>query len=204
MRTEFLRFVEALEGACKAAGIPSVPITHVQEEFGQLNVVEEGGTFDYPHVIHFNAEAWSTFKYSLRLVDGRFIREGTSLSGEGITQAELIQRIVESKQAHVEFCRAHEAAHKQAAERGMHALRVGGNEYVLIDEATHKALGPKDGVLFKVIREDGSGSSAWIVWDAAEAITQELTYYRRNPSPITGVIAVPDVDDCWGLKRGTK
>lgn len=77
--------------------------------------VEDGKTYNYPEMIDFNIENWSTFKGTFRLSDGRVIREGVDLNSVGMSIGQLYKRMLIQLKAHAETIALHNKATKENA-----------------------------------------------------------------------------------------
>lgn len=60
MRTELVNFVDQLNAATDAVGLPRIPVTRVTESFGMIQV-ENGVEYSYPHTLEFNIESRSGY-----------------------------------------------------------------------------------------------------------------------------------------------
>lgn len=72
--------------------------------------MEDGTKYSYPETFHVNIEAWSTFKYSFRVSDGKWIREGVDLNSSGLSTAQVYKRVLENIKAHAKIIALHNEA----------------------------------------------------------------------------------------------
>lgn len=94
---------QSLKLAAQEADVSVPPITHIQEDAAFSQIEADGKTYHYPHLVHFNIECWNTFKFSLRVKDGKFIPEGTNLDGKGYTEKLLVKMSIDDKVAQKKF-----------------------------------------------------------------------------------------------------
>ncbi len=62
--------------------------------------IEDGTEYSYPATFDVIIESWDTFKLSFRPEDGRWIREGASLGGAGLSTAQMYRRVRNNLRAH--------------------------------------------------------------------------------------------------------
>lgn len=191
-----MKFQLALIQACNEADLVGdlvPPVKHLEDE----------GKY-----IHFVVEAWSTWKYSFRKSDGRYIRESTALNGVGIDEETLVSRIVEQQKSFKTFL---DARNKAIQEAGGNVRRV-----VVLDREEGKMLVVPQRVVdawggrnhfFQVWVGNGTRPMTWEAFDASEAVGFTRTYH--NAQNITKVDVILKSD--WELqyqqeqkKRGAK
>jgi len=72
--------------------------------------IEDGEEYLYPSTFEIKIESRSNHFYSLRVVDGAWIREGRNLSGPGRTAAQVYRMIVRELKAHAKENQSRKAA----------------------------------------------------------------------------------------------
>jgi hypothetical protein len=161
--------IKALEAGLKIAceGLTVPPITHVADD--------DDGEF-----IHFNVEAWSTWKYSLRKSDGMFIREGTALDGKGISETLLVSRIVDEQARHHAFVTAYEAAVIEAKGNSRRVVILNRDEakMLVVDETVAHA-NPNE-VYFQVWVKDKPTPCTWMAFSAQDAANTTAHWYDKT------------------------
>lgn len=161
-----MRLQIALIEACNKAGmigdlIP--PITHVEDDG------------DY---IHFCVEAWSTWKYSYRKSDGRYIREATALNGAGLDEETLVSRIVDQQASRAAFLKAYDAAKAEADGNAQRIVILDRDEarMLVVPQHVADAMGSREH-FFQVWVGNGERPFTWDAFDATEAARFTQAYH---------------------------
>lgn len=75
-------------------GHESTVETHIVDINEAHTQMENGSEFSYPETVEVKIENWSNHFYSVRTSDGRWIREGTELSGKGLSLGQVYRRML--------------------------------------------------------------------------------------------------------------
>jgi hypothetical protein len=166
-------------------------------EVPNITFIENDGEF-----IHFNIEAWDTFKYSRRGTDGRYIREGTDLNGIGISENCLIDKVVINQTRRKSYLEAYNTALKAANGNHKRVVALGTREYpnfIVVDDTVANASGDTHYFRFTTDETPNPNLSSWIGWDAADAYRNAKPYLKGN---VTGISVITKAD--WELEYQAK
>ena len=70
----------------------------IQGYSSEHSSTEDGETYHYPETIEIKIENRSNYFFSYRLKDGRFVREGSSLNGVGLSVVDVYRLMAKEQQ----------------------------------------------------------------------------------------------------------
>lgn len=89
-----------LKAKSRELGLGYVCLLEVVDYSKAFTQVEDGEEYLYPSTFEIKIESRSNHFYSLRVVDGAWIREGRNLLGPGRTAAQVYRMIVRELKEH--------------------------------------------------------------------------------------------------------
>lgn len=157
-----MRIQERLNKFCNRLNLDLVPLSHVESE---------------AEFIHFNAEAWSTWKYSFRMSDKKYIRESTALNGRGISESELVKRIIREQIEWKRFKDSYNKALNDANGNHRRVVILNRREGLILVVPEHVANASHKTHFFQVWCGDAEHAFTWEAFDASEAVSLTRVYY---------------------------
>lgn len=140
---------------------------------------------------HFNIECWSTWKYSFRHSDNRYVRELANLNGVGISERELCHRVLREALSYKKFKNAHEEAVNKADGNYGRVIIVDREDAIMLVVSEETAMANFRTHYYQVWVGDGERPFTWEAFSASEAVKLTQAYYHaKNINNVTAILKV--------------